>query len=69
MRREDISTHTPRVGRDTKTPTFGSRPGRFQLTRPVWGVTLDELDHYTAPRFQLTRPVWGVTPPSQRLSR
>ena len=37
----EISTHTPRVGRDglITSPPF-AMPYSFQLTRPVWGVTL-----------------------------
>ncbi len=35
---------------------------KFQLTRPVWGVTPDDRLVYYALSFQLTRPVWGVTP-------
>ena len=35
-----ISTHTPRVGRDILVIVRRVRPPGFQLTRPVWGVTI-----------------------------
>ena len=35
----EISTHTPRVGRDGVTDIGAGDGARFQLTRPVWGAT------------------------------
>ena len=35
-----ISTHTPRAGSDTASPTRRLPPGRFQPTLPVRGVTM-----------------------------
>ena len=56
-----ISTHTPRVGRDCKPPLWKMVRKSFQLTRPVWGVTLQKCLLIKILVFQLTRPVWGVT--------
>ena len=40
---QEKSTHTPRVERDNQYFVWGDNPLLFQLTRPVWSVTLLSL--------------------------
>ena len=40
VRREKISIHAPRVGRDVRSVLEIVRAGEFQSTRPVWGATM-----------------------------
>ena len=62
-----ISTHTPHVGRDLTLKSTKMRLKKFQLTRPMWGVTVNYAGALAPIRpFQLTRPMWGVTCPYQR---
>ena len=62
LRKQQISIHAPRVGRDPLTMAIVIVCGGFQSTRPVWGATCLSQGLCLSPwRFQSTRPVWGAT--------
>ena len=56
---ENISTHSPRVGRTLRRERTSTPCEQFQLTRPVWGEPAFSSVSISILRFQLTRPVWG----------
>ena len=56
-----ISTHTPLAGRDFGNSPARTKRKRFQLTRPLRGVTLLKVWTMSPTTFQLTRPLRGVT--------
>ena len=57
----NISTHTPREGRDALRRLMSAVMMSFLLTRPVRDVTCTSLHHPDHLQFLLTRPVRDVT--------
>ena len=58
---DDVSTHTPRAGRDPNVFDSVFTTNVFQPTRPVRGVTRIRKEFGYPEMFQPTRPVRGVT--------
>ena len=60
-RAENISIHSPRMGRD-RLPSFRRAVERiFQSTLPAWGETEGSADDAFLLTFQSTLPAWGET--------
>ena len=57
----NISTHTPHARRDVHFTKFLCTHIKFQLTRLMRGVTLQNLYSAVSLKFQLTRLMRGVT--------
>ena len=60
-RRDMISIHSPRMGRDRKFSNPEQRWKEFQSTLPAWGETMGLKLDFGDPLFQSTLPAWGET--------